>query len=368
VVRVAKFFAVTMTLAAVALLTESCARPRPKKVEPLPVAKPPRVTELRGVWVSNTDRLDWDSATANLQRAGFNTMYVNFASAGGAFYPNSRALPNISGGSTDAIARGIELAHRRGIAVHAKIIVMFMFKAPPDWQKQMLEADRIMRGSDGRPALQAGFAWLCPSRAENRALMASAVSEILTRYGVDGVQFDYIRFYEQPTCFCANCKREFERAMGISVSRWPADVLTGQHAARFNEWRRHLITNWARELAVVARRTRPGIYVSAAVFQDLDEARERKMQDWRLWLERGYIDYACTMTYVTDLREFQSRLRKQQAWAPRKNQIVVGIGSWKFDSMSQLSAQIDAVRRLNAPGFVLFSYDDAAARNFLPKL
>jgi hypothetical protein len=36
--------------------------------------------------------------------------------------------------------------------------------------------------------------------------------------------------------------------------------------------------------------------------------------------------------------------------------------------MSQLSAQIQAARQLGAPGFVLFSYDDAAMRDFLPDL
>jgi hypothetical protein len=36
--------------------------------------------------------------------------------------------------------------------------------------------------------------------------------------------------------------------------------------------------------------------------------------------------------------------------------------------MSQLSAQIQMARQLGVPGFVLFSYDDAATRNFLPDL
>ena len=63
----------------------SCARPRPRPPMPPPTPKPKPVTELRGVWVSDSTRLDWDKATARLQRAGFNTMYVNLASAGAAF-------------------------------------------------------------------------------------------------------------------------------------------------------------------------------------------------------------------------------------------------------------------------------------------
>jgi uncharacterized lipoprotein YddW (UPF0748 family) len=333
----------------------SCARPRPQPLiaPPPPAVRP--VTELRGVWVSDTPRLDWDSASANLQRAGFNTMYVNFASAGAAFYPGN-------------IGRGLQLAHQRGLAVHAKLIVLFMFKTTPEFQRRLIATDRVMRGADGRPVLQSGFAWLCPSQPANRAMMADTVTEILQRYRVDGLQFDYIRYFEEPACFCANCRRDFERAVGRHFRRWPADVLEGPTVVRYNQWRQQLITDWVRELSSVARRMRPGMPISAAVFADLDRAREEKAQDWKLWLERGYVDYVCTMTYTTDAREFELQVRKQQVWAPRRNQVIVGIGSWKFDRMSQLQARIDTSRRLGAPGFVLFSYDDAAARDFLPNL
>jgi uncharacterized lipoprotein YddW (UPF0748 family) len=322
-----------------------------------PPARP--VTELRGVWVSDTPRLDWEEATSELQRAGFNTMYVNLASSGARLY---------SGGANDPVARGIELAHRRGLAVHAKVIVMFMFKAPASFQREMIHAGRVMRGADLQPIKQSGATWLCPSQLANRELVAAAVADILQRYRVDGVQFDYIRFNEQPSCFCPHCRQEFERATGTRVKRWPAAVLEGAQVVRFNEWRRQIINDWIRDLAATVRRLRPGLPASAAVFPDLDRAREEKAQDWKLWLERGDVDYVCTMTYTTDPRDFDAQIRKQQLAARSRNQIVVGIGSWKLERLSQLEDRIERVRRHGAPGFVLFSYDDAAARNFLPRL
>src|SRR5437867_6546768 len=146
-----------ITVLCLLLLAVACARPRPRP-QPAPPPKPvvQRLTEIRAVWVSDTPRLDWDEATWQLQRTGFNTMYVNLASAGALF-------------GSDAVARGIALAHQRGIAVHAKEIVMFLFKAPPDFQRQLIRQDRVMRGEDGKPIIQNGFAWLCPSRPENLA-------------------------------------------------------------------------------------------------------------------------------------------------------------------------------------------------------
>ena len=86
-----------IALSCLLLLAVACARPRPHpQPAPPPQPKPAvqRPTEIRAVWVSDTPRLDWDEATRQLQRAGYNTMYVNLASAGALF-------------GSDAVARGI---------------------------------------------------------------------------------------------------------------------------------------------------------------------------------------------------------------------------------------------------------------------
>jgi uncharacterized lipoprotein YddW (UPF0748 family) len=374
--RLGNFLANPLIAVCAIILLNSCAQPRPAttvtslpKPSPVPVPQPHvvRAPELRGVWVSDTTKLDWDTATASLQRAGFNTIYANLASGGAAFYPNSGALPSIVRDDVDPVARGIQLAHARGLAVHAKQIVTFMYKAPPAFQHQLVAQNRVMRGPDGHAILQSGNTWLCPSVPANRTLIENSVTEMVRRYPVDGIQFDYIRFCEQPSCYCENCRRDFERSIGTHLKRWPEAVMQGAYVTKFNDWRQSVINSWVQDLATHARMARPGLAVSAAVFPEIDRAREEKAQDWKLWLDRGYVDYVCTMTYTPDLTDFEARVRHEQVTAPR-NKLVVGIGSWKFDQMTQLTAQIAATRQLGAPGFVLFSYDDSANRNFLPDL
>jgi uncharacterized lipoprotein YddW (UPF0748 family) len=327
------------------LLLTSCAQPRPHP-KPTPPPKPvvERPGEIRAVWVSDTARLDWDAATRQLQRAGFNTMYVNLASGGAAFFPHCRTVPSVV--DDEAVTRGIAQAHRRGIAVYAKVIVMFMFKAPAEFQQRLVRQNRVMRGADGKPILQSGNNWLCPSQPENLQQVSGTLTEMLSRYPVDGVQFDYIRFNEEPSCYCAHCRREAAKFSG-----------------EFNQWRTQLISSWAQRLSSLARQMRPGIKVTAAVFPILERAKEEKAQDWRLWLDRGYLDYVCTMNYTPDNREFEQRCR-----AAGRDRVVVGIGSWKMKDQSEVQAQIEIARRWGAPGFALFSYDDAAARNLLPAL
>jgi len=354
------------------LFALSCASPPRPPVKPAPVIPPrpvvvkPTTTEVRAVWVSDTTRLDWDTATRELQRDGFNTMYVNLASAGAALYPASQALPSITGKlNSDPVAQGIELAHRRGIAVQAKMVVMFSFRSPTEFQHKLLKSDRVMRGADGKPIVQSGSYWICPSQPANRDAALAEIVEMVRRYPVDGVQFDYLRYNEEPSCFCKHCRADFEHALGRPVRHWPADVLGGELTKRFNDWRQTVINDWARQLSVAARQARPGIKITAAVFPALERAREEKAQDWKLWLDRGYVDAICPMNYTTDARDFEARCRSVLKFAPR-DRVVMGLAEWKFQSPDELRRQMDLCRQLGLAGFALFSYDDAATRHFLP--
>lgn len=336
----------------------------PVAPKPVPIVRQP--AEVRAVWVSDTTKFDWNTATINLQRTGFNTIYVNMATAGAAFYPGGKQLPALTTEPRQELASNIELAQRRGLHVHAKLIALFMFKSPQAHQQQMAAANRVMRLPNGKPVIQNGNMWLCPAHADNRKLILDTVTEMLSQYRFDGIQYDYIRYSEEPSCYCSTCKREFERVTGWQIANWPVTVNGGQHTLRYRQWRQDLINEWVRTLTVVARQTNPHVMVSAAVFSDLDRSRVEKSQDWQLWLQRGYVDYVCTMTYTTKIPEFEGLIRKQQDWVSKSNQLVVGIGSWKMNDINELNVQIGSVRRLGTAGFALFSYDDMEARAFYP--
>jgi len=327
-----------LTLLLLAALVAGCvAPPPPAKPTPAPVVQPLPPTlpaEVRAVWVSDTTKLDWDTATRDLRAAGFNTLYVNLASAGAAFY---------APGGNDRVARGIALARQRGLAVHAKLVTLFAFKSPPEFQKKLTTTGRVMRRPNGQPVAQNGFVWICPTHPDNRQMLLHLVRDMVRRYPVDGLQFDYIRYCEEPSCYCGRC---------------PTD----------NAGRERVIDALLAELAGAARQARPGLVVSAAVFADLRRAREEKSQNWPGWLQRGWVDYVCTMTYTTEPRVFESLVRQQTQWAGGHRRIVAGIGSWKMRNTGEIRSFINLTRRSNVAGFALFSYDDLAARDLWPQL
>ena len=97
--RLGSCLAATLAVVAIISLLNSCtwrgqtydqsmSKPTPTPAyvpSPSPAPRIARAGELRGVWVSDTTKLDWDNATENLHRAGFNTIFVNLASGGAAF-------------------------------------------------------------------------------------------------------------------------------------------------------------------------------------------------------------------------------------------------------------------------------------------
>ena len=107
------------------------------------------------------------------------------------------------------------------------------------------------------------------------------------------------------------------------------------------------------------------IKITAAVFPALERAREEKAQDWKFWLEHGYVDTICPMNYTTDARDFEQRCRGVLKFAPR-DRVVMGLAEWKFQQLDDLRQQVELCRQLGLAGFALFSYDDATTRHFLP--
>ena len=55
-----------------------------------------------------------------------------------------------------------------------------------------------------------------------------------------------------------------------------------------------------------AKKIRPGLKISAAVFGSYPGCRESVAQDWPAWVKAGYLDFVCPMDYTTSDEEFAS--------------------------------------------------------------
>jgi len=325
---------------------------------------PPKPGELRGAWMIYKGRPTWDDTMRRLREANFNAVMPRFCSAGVAYFP-SNYLPQASFSKQhgDQLAAATAAARKYGIAVHARMLALFVYEAPPGVREAYKQAGRLMVSEDGDT-----LNWVCPSHPENRKMVVGACLEMASRYPVAGIQLDYIR-YEWKTCCCSTCKAKFQRDLNVRVDKWPFDCLQGKYRGRFADWRREQVTSLVREIRLRLKDLNPALQFSADVFINWDTHRDSFGQDWKPWVDEGLVDFVCPMDYTANDEKFAGYVRRQREWVRNGVPLCIGLGprveSSALDPMHLLT-QIEMSRDLGGDGFVLFEYDETLAANHLP--
>ena len=311
--------------------------------------------------------MGWDEAIKTLAENGFTAILPNMAWAGTAFY-ESKVLPVSPQVKEkgDQIAKCLAACKKYGVQCHVwKVNWNLWWQAPKDWVAPLEKDGRLQVDFDGKVTRD----WLCPSHPENQRLEIDAMVEVAAKYDVDGVHFDYIRYPGPEGCFCPGCRERFEKAAGLKVANWPAD--TRQEAAVADKWldfRRDQITRVVAAVSEKVHKDRPKVKVSAAVFPNWPADRNGIGQDWKVWCERGYLDFVCPMDYTPHNMGFENLVASQIEWAGKVPCYPgIGLSTWpdKTD-VARLIDQITIARRLGAKGFTVFEFNPATAREVVP--
>ena len=330
-------------------------------------AQPSKPGEFRAAWIHSgygVEGWGWDRTIAVLKSNGFNAIIPNLVWAGVAHYP-SRILPVSPGVAEkgDQMAQCLAACRKYGIELHVWKVNYYLLHAPAEFVATLRAAGRTQKNRKGEE-----LDWLCPSHPENFALERDSMLEVARDYDVDGIHFDYIRYPDKDACFCSGCRERFEKAAAVRIERWPEEVLTGEHAGRFADWRREQITRLVRVVSQEAHAIKPGIKVSAAVWGGWVNARESIGQDAKAWIDAGYLDFVCPMNYESKDEDFGDWTRKQVTAINHKIPLYLGIGAYKLSGPEQLARQIQLSRELGGDGFVVFQLNEKLATLFLPQL
>lgn len=335
------------------------------------LAHPAKPGEFRAVWCHSAygvKNRTWDDAVRNLKDNGFTAIFPNMLWGGVAYYP-SNVLPVASDVATkgDQVAECLAACRKHGLQIHVWKVDWNLGRDVPKAFVERLRAEHRLQMSDTGEEEP----WLCPSHPLNAALERDALVEVARKYPVDGIHFDYIRYPDGRHCFCPPCRERFEQATGQAVARWPADVQPkGVRREAWIKWCQENINTVVRTTSEEARKVRPGIKVSAAVFRQWDQDSRVVMQDWKLWCERGWLDFVCPMDYTESETGYDSWIRQQRTWAGPAG-LVPGIGITSSRTTLAPDAtvrQIEITRRHGTQGFILFNYGEREAKEIIPAL
>ena len=305
-----------------------------KKLRAYALKQIPRKGEIHAVWDHSGCGLypgDWPKTMKVLQEARITDLFVNVAGAGFAHYP-SNILPRskIYEEEGDQLESCLAAAKDRGIRVHAWILCFTATRSSPDRIKNFVAKGWLLKDRDGKQT-----EYLDPSNAAVRNYILSAISEIQSKYPVDGIHLDFVRWYER--------------------SAKPANA--SDIISRF---------------VVDARKkvSRPK-WLTAAVLGKYPTCIASVGQDWISWLDTRQIDYAVPMDYSGDNSKFESFIAQHAESKSRAKRIIAGIGITANESRlgpKQVIDQINIVRRYKLAGVALFDLDVVLEKRILPYL
>jgi len=336
------------------------------------LAQQPLPGEHRAFWCHSAfgvAGMDWDEAVKRLADNGFTAILPNMLWGGVAFYP-SDVLPAYKDlqEKGDQIERCLAACKRYGVQCHVwKVNYNMGWATDQAFVEKMRLLGRVQVSYDG----SVNERWLCPSHPENQQLEIASLLEIARRYDLDGLHFDYIRYPGRDGCFCEGCRQRFEDTIGERIEHWPSIVREDPELAqKWLEFRRRQVTSVVAAVAAQARQIKPQIKISAAVFRNWPVDRDAVGQDWKLWCEKGYLDFVCPMDYFSSSATFERAVVSQLEWAGAVPCYPgIGLSVWKDPTdIAKLIEQIDITRRLKTGGFTIFNYGPREARDVLPLL
>lgn len=307
---------------------------------------------IHAVWVTRWDfKTPGDIARVmeNCRSAGFNTVLFQVRGAGTALY-RSKLEPwaDELGGKDpgfDPLAVACAEGKKRGLSVHAWVNVLpgWHGDKPPRNPNQLYNKhpDWFWRDAQGRRQPLGWYSSVNPCYPEVRKYLVAVMEEIVSRYPVDGLHLDYIRFPNEHS-------KAYEG--WASVPDYPRDPKTlalfkkatgrtpEQAPQLWNQWRTDQVTQLMREIRGMSLKARPQAALTAAVGSIPEEHKRNHFQDSQRWIAEGLVDGVYPMNYSSDMETYSKRLAGWSG-ANAKVPVVTGVMFDKRDA-SLVSHQV----------------------------
>lgn len=385
------------------LAAQAAGAPVPAKAQEAKATEPQE--EMRGAWVWSSAAVQEGAEQVAERLAQHRIKKVFFlvkGHSGTVCYP-SKLAPNNRPGS-DILQEMLEACHKRKLELHA----WFVFNADSHWGKAHPEdamfhvgrAESWELGPYSRKDDPEKIP-ICPLSRGYREHFNALIAEVLTRYPVDGVHLDYIRYGHLAYCFCPKHAVAAEQK-GIQLDQVRAAIyktlyapnrnrdlyfsLHRKHDPNVSGWvnlREEEITQAVKDIRALVKGKAPGLVLSAAFMPEGGESDDtfalcHYAQNYAT--AGTLLDYILPMTYGKG-PEWVARITLN---AERKSRRPVYSGLWAcevpYDDWPQrsdtetadltsherraagLRQNIEFLREHGIKGFVLFRYGPAADR------
>ena len=352
--------------------------------------------EIRGVWITNVASnvlfAPWGipRALKQLSDLHFNTVYPVVWNRGKTFY-HSPTLKRLTGQtmapsmtlthpSEDPLAEMVRVGHSQGMRVIPWFEYGFMVplqsklaREHPHWltnryggshllyeptltgsaqQKQSL-LDRLLS-----PLLKSGapkaLGWLNPLHPDVQAMMLDLVEEVITRYDVEGIQFD--DHFSLPAAFGYD---PYTTAL-YQLDHHGQSPPENSDDPEWIRWRADQLSKFVDILHDRIKASCSTCLLSISP-NPAKFAYRFHLQDWRTWVSNDWVDELVVQIYRDDIDSFDAELAKETLQSAM-DQIPVSIGiltgTWRRPiSFEQIKQQVIRSRDYHFSGVTFFYWD-----------
>ncbi len=327
--------------------------------------------ETRAVWITVLNQLDWPDTHAlspqsiarqkqeivdqleAFHRANFNTVLMQTRMRGDLIYPSeiepfTDALTGTPGKDPgyDPLAFVIDECHKRGMECHAWVVAI-----PVGGDKHVHSQGKLSVVARKRSLCMhyKGCWYLNPGVPETKEYLFSLVKEMVTRYDLDGVSFDYIRY--------PNGKNhQMDRAQFRKYGK-------GRTLA---QWRRDNMTELMRYIYKGIKAIKPHLKVGSSPLGKYNDTRRYTSRGWNAynsvfqdaqgWLAEGIQDLVMPMLYYRENNYYPFVYDWQEHSNGRT--IVPGLGVYFLEEanwpLRDVEQQIYFTRSAHVPGQAYF--------------
>jgi len=342
--------------------------------------------EMRGIWVTRWDYSSAADVTEIIQEIsewGFNAVFFQVRGTADAYYhsniePWSKDLSGTLGQDPgwDPLAVAIDEAHARELELHAWINTFpawsgttpvpasdppHVLYAHPEW--------RVVDSSGQPQAFNNSYTFLSPGIPGVQDHIVAVVVDIAKNYPVDGIHFDYIRYpgpqYSHDSWTLEAFDKAKEDIPGLIWGNFQRDLLSSLVAKAYGA-----IVTTAPSIKVTSAVW--GIYKDEFKWGGTSQGYYDYYQDSHAWVASGSMDAICPMIYwpLTDPKggwtDFATLADHHLAGAGSRH-VYLGMKSDQ-PAFEEIEAEINYVREMPAPGFVMFAYSTVLSKGYGPLL
>ena len=336
--------------------------------------------ELKGVWIrpETSSPKEIGRILDRLASIGINHIFLETYFHGMTIYPSKVMAdngfipqnPNFKG---DVLATWIKLAHTRGIKVNIWFETFYVGNKNPKYYDQSILAVNPLwsnlpkRSYDSEyPVASAsehnGY-FLDPSNPEVQNFLMELLGEIICQYKPDGINLDYLR---NPQCISP-------KSTGYDLSNWgytkcardifkanygvdPVDIKPNTEMwENWAKYRQDNVTDFVSKVSDLAKAN--NVTFTTVIFPDRNAALKTKQQDWKTWIQEGYVDGVTPLLLTCDSKTSASLMEEVLRCKPYDTKIYSGLFvTFMNGAPEDLLRQIHEARKLNTHGIVFFDY------------